>query len=46
MTQLALNLTSIVVAGTTVLAVQRMLYARRRRNHLRADNPPLSRAER
>jgi uncharacterized hydrophobic protein (TIGR00271 family) len=35
--QLALNLTSIVVAGTTVLAVQRLLYARRRRHHLRAD---------
>ena len=31
MAQLALNLTSIVVAGTTVLAVQRLLYARRRR---------------
>jgi uncharacterized hydrophobic protein (TIGR00271 family) len=43
--QLALNLTSIVAAGTTVLAFQRMLYARRRRNHLRADNPPLPRPE-
>jgi uncharacterized hydrophobic protein (TIGR00271 family) len=43
--QLALNLTSIVVAGTTVLAVQRILYARRRRHHLRADNPPLPRTE-
>jgi uncharacterized hydrophobic protein (TIGR00271 family) len=42
MAQLALNLASIVVAGTTVLAVQRMLYARRRRRHLRADNPPAS----
>lgn len=31
-TQLALNLTSIVVAGTLVLAVQRALYARRRRS--------------
>jgi uncharacterized hydrophobic protein (TIGR00271 family) len=30
MSQLALNLTSIVVAGTVVLAVQRALYARRR----------------
>jgi hypothetical protein len=30
MTQLALNLTSIVVAGTVVLAVQRTLYSRRR----------------
>jgi uncharacterized hydrophobic protein (TIGR00271 family) len=39
--QLALNLTSIVVAGTTVLAVQRLLYGRRRRRHMRADNPPV-----
>lgn len=31
-TQLALNLTSIVVAGSLVLAVQRALYARRRRS--------------
>lgn len=38
-TQLALNLASIVVAGTTVLTVQRVLYARRRRRHLRADEP-------
>jgi uncharacterized hydrophobic protein (TIGR00271 family) len=38
--QLAINLTSIVVAGTAVLAVQRLLYARRRRDHLRAANPP------
>jgi uncharacterized hydrophobic protein (TIGR00271 family) len=45
MAQLALNLTSIVVAGTTVLAFQRLLYARRRRNHLRADNPPIPRPE-
>ena len=43
--QLAVNLTSIVVAGTTVLAVQRLLYARRRRRHIRADNPPLPRSE-
>ena len=41
MGQLALNLTSIVVAGTAVLGFQRLLYARRWRNHLRADNPPL-----
>jgi uncharacterized hydrophobic protein (TIGR00271 family) len=39
--QLGLNLVSIVVAGTAVLAVQRMLYARRRRHHLRTDNPPV-----
>jgi uncharacterized hydrophobic protein (TIGR00271 family) len=44
MAQLALNLTSIVVAGTTVLAVQRLLYARRRRHHIRGDNPPVPRA--
>jgi uncharacterized hydrophobic protein (TIGR00271 family) len=31
--QLAINLASILVAGTTVLAVQRMLYLRRRRRH-------------
>jgi uncharacterized hydrophobic protein (TIGR00271 family) len=41
--QLALNLTSIVVAGTTVLAVQRALYARRRRHHVRTGNPPVAR---
>jgi uncharacterized hydrophobic protein (TIGR00271 family) len=34
--QLALNLTSIVVAGTAVLAAQRALYARRRRRHISA----------
>jgi len=45
MTQLALNLASILLAGTAVLMVQRMLYDRRRRHHLEADNPPLSRAE-
>jgi uncharacterized hydrophobic protein (TIGR00271 family) len=33
--QLALNLASILVAGTAVLAIQRMLYARRRRAHRR-----------
>jgi uncharacterized hydrophobic protein (TIGR00271 family) len=38
MTQLALNLASIVVAGTAVLTIQRMLYARRRRRHLRVDS--------
>ena len=31
--QLALNLAAILVAGTTVLGVQRMLYRRRRRRH-------------
>jgi uncharacterized hydrophobic protein (TIGR00271 family) len=38
MQQLAVNLVSIVVAGTTVLAVQRLLYARRRSRHLRGDS--------
>jgi uncharacterized hydrophobic protein (TIGR00271 family) len=33
--QLGLNLASILVAGTTVLAIQRMLYNRRRRAHMR-----------
>ena len=46
MEQLGINLASILVAGTTVLAVQRMLYERRRRHHLRNDRPPLARAER
>jgi uncharacterized hydrophobic protein (TIGR00271 family) len=47
MAQLGLNLVSIVVAGTAVLTVQRMLYARRRRRHLRTDSPPrLARTER
>jgi hypothetical protein len=45
MAQLALNLTSLVVAGTTVLTVQRVFYARRRRSHLREDTPPLPRPE-
>jgi uncharacterized membrane protein len=31
--QLAINLTAIVLAGTTTLGVQRMLYLRRRRRH-------------
>jgi uncharacterized hydrophobic protein (TIGR00271 family) len=46
MEQLGINLASILVAGTTVLAVQRKLYERRRRHHLRADNPPLPRSAR
>jgi uncharacterized hydrophobic protein (TIGR00271 family) len=46
MEQLGINLASILVAGTTVLAVQRKLYERRRRHHLREDGPPLARAER
>ncbi len=33
LTQLALNLTCILVAGTTVLLIQRALYHRRRRHH-------------
>ncbi|HEX2410398.1 MAG TPA: DUF389 domain-containing protein [Solirubrobacteraceae bacterium] len=41
--QLAINLASILIAGTTVLAIQRLNYERRRRHHLRNDNPPLSR---
>jgi uncharacterized hydrophobic protein (TIGR00271 family) len=44
--QLGINLASIVVAGSAVLAVQRTLYERRRRHHLRADNPPLPRSAR
>jgi uncharacterized hydrophobic protein (TIGR00271 family) len=44
--QLGINLASILVAGTTVLAVQRKLYERRRRHHLRADNPPVPRSAR
>jgi uncharacterized hydrophobic protein (TIGR00271 family) len=35
MTQLAVNMGAIVVAGTTVLYVQRLLYQRRRARHLR-----------
>jgi uncharacterized membrane protein len=31
--QLAINLAAILVAGTAVLGVQRMLYLRRRRRH-------------
>lgn len=41
MEQLGINLVAILVAGSTVLAVQRLLYERRRRHHLRTDNPPL-----
>jgi uncharacterized hydrophobic protein (TIGR00271 family) len=41
--QLALNLASIVVAGTAVLAIQRTLYGRRRRRYVRAG---LARPER
>jgi uncharacterized hydrophobic protein (TIGR00271 family) len=44
--QLAINLVSILIAGTTVLAVQRLLYERRRRHHLREDNPPVPRSAR
>jgi uncharacterized hydrophobic protein (TIGR00271 family) len=44
--QLGINLASIVVAGSAVLAIQRTLYERRRRHHLRADNPPLPRSAR
>ena len=33
MAQLAINLGAIIVAGTAVLAVQRLLYRRRRRRH-------------
>ena len=45
MEQLGINLVAILVAGTAVLAVQRMLYERRRRHHLRDDNPPVPRRE-
>jgi uncharacterized hydrophobic protein (TIGR00271 family) len=44
MEQLGLNLASILVAGTAVLAWQRVLYERRRRHHLRTDNPPVPRS--
>ncbi len=46
MEQLGINLAAILVVGTAVLAVQRALYKRRRRHHLRTDHPPLARAER
>ena len=41
--QLGINLTSVLVAGTTVLAIQRALYRRRRERHIRAGR--LARAE-
>ena len=37
MAQLAINLGAIMLAGTTVLAVQRLLYRRRRRRHRREE---------
>jgi uncharacterized hydrophobic protein (TIGR00271 family) len=46
MEQLGLNLASILVAGSAVLAWQRVLYERRRRHHLRTDNPPVPRSAR
>jgi uncharacterized hydrophobic protein (TIGR00271 family) len=38
--QLSINLAAILVAGTTVLAVQRALYQRRRGRHIRAELRP------
>ncbi len=38
--QLGLNLVAILLAGTTTLAVQRMLYVRRRRRHEREATTP------
>jgi uncharacterized hydrophobic protein (TIGR00271 family) len=43
MAQLSINLASILIAGTAVLAVQRMLYERRKKRHERDE---LSRAQR
>jgi uncharacterized hydrophobic protein (TIGR00271 family) len=43
--QLSINLAAILVSGTSVLAIQRGLYDRRRRRHLR-DEIPLARAQR
>jgi hypothetical protein len=40
MAQLAVNMAAIVVAGTSVLYVQRLLYLRRRRRHLDEDGIP------
>ena len=37
--QLTINLAAIVVSGTTVLAVQRALYNRRRAKHMRDQLP-------
>jgi uncharacterized hydrophobic protein (TIGR00271 family) len=39
MGQLSINLASILVAGTAVLAIQRMLYNRRRARHMRDELP-------
>jgi uncharacterized hydrophobic protein (TIGR00271 family) len=39
MAQLSLNLSAIVLAGVTTLSVQRALYERRRRNHVRERGP-------
>jgi uncharacterized hydrophobic protein (TIGR00271 family) len=44
MGQLSINLASILVAGTAVLAIQRLLYDRRRERHMR-EELPLARAE-
>lgn len=38
--QLAINIGSIVVAGLLTLAVQRQIYARRHRAHLRSQGRP------
>jgi uncharacterized hydrophobic protein (TIGR00271 family) len=39
MGQLSINLASIIVAGTAVLAIQRQLYRRRRERHMRDELP-------
>ena len=39
MAQLAINLLGILIAGTATLAIQRALYDRRRRRHLREPGP-------
>ena len=44
--QLALNLASILVAGTTVLTIQRVLYRRRRRHHIANELPANDRRDR
>ncbi len=38
--QLAINLTAIIVAGTAVLGLQRLLYRRRRERHEHDAAPP------
>jgi uncharacterized membrane protein len=38
--QLGINLASILIAGTTVLGIQRALYRRRRERHVRAGGLP------